>query len=502
MLEKIDQINAWVSKKIKSPNQLVLGWICFVYPIVVALLYVVWYVYKAVDLVPLVMASILVVVFLMWAILIYKKDRDSKVFRYIVCIHFYILYLILLMIVRMDSLYVVGYAFSVAFILYLDARFMTFSQILFFTVNFIVVLKNVVNGCMPEGGPLDIPELSVQILEVDAYAILSVLITIVATSVNDKKIEQINEKQERVENILSNVMNIANEIREDADKGARYMEALDTSTDNALNIYKDIATGNTSNAKSVEQQTEMTNKITELIARAEADTNSAVDMTDVSIKQMIESRNLLDRLKHKSQDIMNQNNKVLETIGDFVENTNKVKEITQGIIDISGQTNLLSLNASIESARAGEAGKGFAVVAEEIRKLADETNTLTGNIANIVSVLESNATEAKTVVEAVVKDINTENTYIDETVNHFVEMESDMKELEQDMRNVLDSTKEVVTYNNDILRHVEHMSAYTEELSASTEEALAINEDNREKTKSTREIIENLYKRTDEMVNM
>jgi methyl-accepting chemotaxis protein len=199
---------------------------------------------------------------------------------------------------------------------------------------------------------------------------------------------------------------------------------------------------------------------------------------------------------------MNQNNKLLATIGDFVQNTNKVREITQGIIDISGQTNLLSLNASIESARAGEAGKGFAVVAEEIRKLADETNGLTGNIANIVSVLEANAIEAKTVVEAVVKDINAENTYIDETVKHFVEMEGDMKELEQDMRNVLDSTKEVVTYNNDILRHVEHMSAYTEELSASTEEALAINEDNIEKTKNTREIISNLYKRTDEMVNM
>lgn len=82
----------------------------------------------------------------------------------------------------------------------------------------------------------------------------------------------------------------------------------------------------------------------------------------------------------------------------------RMNEVISGIDAVSSQTNLLALNASIEAARAGEAGRGFAVVAEEIRKLAEQTQTLTANMGEFVEGIrgasEKSIVSAKDTIEA------------------------------------------------------------------------------------------------------
>jgi methyl-accepting chemotaxis protein len=187
---------------------------------------------------------------------------------------------------------------------------------------------------------------------------------------------------------------------------------------------------------------------------------------------------------------------------EFVDNARSVREITSGIADISEQTNLLSLNASIESARAGEAGRGFAVVAEEIRSLADETNRLIVNIDNIVTTLEHNAVTTQDLVGEVVKGIENENDAIDRTMNQFDRIENNMSRLDDGMDNILTSTVEVVNFNDKIKEHVEHLSAATEEVNAYTEEALSIYENNKEKTNNTKDVMGNLENVVGKLVNI
>ncbi len=76
---------------------------------------------------------------------------------------------------------------------------------------------------------------------------------------------------------------------------------------------------------------------------------------------------------------------IAESIVNLSEQTQNIGEIIGAVNDLSDQSNLLSVNASIEAAKAGEYGKGFAVVAQEVKSLAEQSKDATGQIKNILS---------------------------------------------------------------------------------------------------------------------
>ncbi|TQE69751.1 PAS domain-containing methyl-accepting chemotaxis protein [Leptospira noguchii] len=116
--------------------------------------------------------------------------------------------------------------------------------------------------------------------------------------------------------------------------------------------------------------------------------NDGIGKVNESIQNVSKS---MDNLSFQTSSVKEKASQSEETFEKAILAMNEIKEYSNGISNIIGiitsiseKTNLLSLNASIESARAGEAGKGFSVVAEEISKLASQTRNSIKDIVNLI----------------------------------------------------------------------------------------------------------------------
>lgn len=136
-----------------------------------------------------------------------------------------------------------------------------------------------------------------------------------------------------------------------------------------------------------------------------------------------EGAELTDTIKGKAQgireDALTSKNSTIVMIGDNKKhleaaiedsrNVDKINELTNDILGIANQTNMLALNASIEAARAGEAGKGFAVVADQIRDLAERSKDTANRIQQISGLVTAS-------VDTLAQNANGMLTFIDGTV--------------------------------------------------------------------------------------
>ena len=141
----------------------------------------------------------------------------------------------------------------------------------------------------------------------------------------------------------------------------------------------------------------------------------------------------MEELNNATKSNIDITNKTIKDIEDLESESKAITEIIGVINDIAAQTNLLSLNASIEAARAGDAGRGFSVVAEEIRKLSEKSVSAAGEIEQIIRNI-TKKTQATAITVRQIEGISkTQEKRLLEVVNLFNNINAHVDEL--DIRN-------------------------------------------------------------------
>ena len=210
-----------------------------------------------------------------------------------------------------------------------------------------------------------------------------------------------------------------------------------------------------------------------LIVRNIGDTenlrSNADEMDQVKNNGLAAIKDLIEKTARSRESIA----VVREAMQQNTEQAQKIEATSQKINDIADQTNLLSLNAAIEAARAGDAGRGFAVVAEEIRGLAEETNSLTNEIGSIIQGLLEKTADATQNMESMEKIFEEQERSVGETKKNFIQIEQCLESVQASVHTLYESSSSMTGSKEIIVEMIEGISAASQENAAGSEEVLA-----------------------------
>ena len=293
---------------------------------------------------------------------------------------------------------------------------------------------------------------------------------------------------EKKKELTQSLGNIVGKIRNSSDTmSANSYELNDTSSqtlaaNNEISkAVEDVAEGSTGMAASIskinENLLEMSNETKDINESVNEIRNQTVAVQDSS-KIMNDKIKSMQNSSQKMDEGISAISKRIETVNTTVD---KVSNIVSVIEEISSETILLSLNASIEAARAGDAGKGFAVVAQEIRVLSDNTNTELENIKQIISSLVEECRYCVQASGTIVEDNAKQKEEIKAVLDEFSALDEQIQKTAEKADEIEELVTAMIELNDDITKSSNSLTdvsaanaAATEEMNANIEELNAM----------------------------
>ncbi|MFA7679515.1 MAG: methyl-accepting chemotaxis protein [Pigmentiphaga sp.] len=175
------------------------------------------------------------------------------------------------------------------------------------------------------------------------------------------------------------------------DIGAQ-IEQLEGASRQVLHATEEQNTIASTAAAHLEQITQSVREVSQITRHTEANSEKTSELSASGVALV--------------REVANEMGAVARTVAASSEQVNELQRRSEDISGIAGaireiadQTNLLALNAAIEAARAGENGRGFAVVADEVRKLAQRTQEATGEIAQMIVLIQNETRDVVTAMQ-------------------------------------------------------------------------------------------------------
>lgn len=309
------------------------------------------------------------------------------------------------------------------------------------------------------------------VTEIIAVTAVAFLIAIVLGWVLTRSITKpINEAVDVANKVASGDLTV-NVQSQRGDEFGQLLTAFATMITKLRELIREIETGASSIASSSEELSTVTNQTSKGVAEQQSQTDQVATamnemvatVNDVakSAEAAFEAANQASERSGNGEravtetldlvaDLNKQSANVMKQLSGLQMETNNIATVLDVIKSVADQTNLLALNAAIEAARAGEHGRGFSVVADEVRSLAQRTQSSAAEIETLISTLVSSADTSVTSME-------TGNKLAEQTLERAQLAGTVIQEMAQ-------GVEEIRQYNSQIATAAEEQSSVAEEI--------------------------------------
>jgi methyl-accepting chemotaxis protein len=293
------------------------------------------------------------------------------------------------------------------------------------------------------------------------------------------------EMRGRVASVVGQIAESSDVVGSSSEQLARTGQQAGLAVGEIADAVSSVAAGAETQVRALAEARELTSEMSQSSSASAADVLETAEAVRATRELARDGAEAVSRATDAMRSVQASSAGISETMRDLGTMSDRIGGIVDTITAIAEQTNLLALNAAIEAARAGEQGRGFAVVAEEVRKLAEESQSAAASIGALIGQIQSGTGRAVEVVAEGAERAEVGVTTVEQARDVFSRIDAGVQDMSERIDRITTAVAHIAEAGGRVQSSIEQVLHVAEQSSASAEQVSATTQ---ETSASTQEI--------------